>query len=1203
MITAKYIRNLCLTAALCLSAGATSAEPWQTARLLNEPEETAVKTARIYAASTGGFHVVYGNTKPAWQVVYRRYRDGYLTQKKAIRNVFCPNPDICEAGNGDIHLVWEDWTSANYAGWAKSSDGGQTFNFAIITPWDGCKYPLVAPFGPSAGPDVVFSCAYSKTGEPKKLYWDRYNGSAWGGIQDMNSYFESEYQIEGICRSLHDGTVFRSYGRIIGGVYHVCYRRYNGSYWEPEVALAQPGFFSRQSIAVNSSGHVMVMWEGDYQVFTAIRYPDGSWGPTVGQEYLSTHAALTAIPGTDDFYLVYTHDKKRIYGRRYSGGGWLPKELVSVGLPDAFTVGADVCATEDGTIYACWEYWGSGDCQQWFSVKPGATGPRGTVSGYVRDTQGQGISGATVGSGGFATVSGPGGAYSLQITVGTHSISASKDYYIGQTIPGVQVFENQTTLLDFVITPNPPGPVSSFRATPSDGIVRLAWTNPSSGNFHATKIIYRTDQLPTGPADPYAMLLCDRQTPPGSSDSVDHVGVANGVTYYYAAYAHDADGHYAAPAYVAATPHLISCLEAKQTPDGPTVDLRAKVITAVFTGDGSLFVEEPDRTSGIRVLYTGTGLAVGDYVDVTGTVSTRYVSSYPSERQIVATSVVRSTPLKNEPLRPVAMNSLAVGGAPTGLVPGVKDGVGLNNMGTLVSLAGRVTLVVSSLIYVDDGSGIADISGRVGVAVKCPGVPDVMEGDMVSVTGVIEGSIPSGWTTNRRYLHTRDWNDVRVLSTAPPPGSIAGVVRDTGGAGLANASVSTSPGGYSTTTGTNGSYVLSNVPAGTYDVTASKVGYASQTINSVAVSAGQTTSGIDFTLSVNTGTISGTVKDTAGNGIVGASVSTSPGGYSTTTGTNGSYVLSNIPPGTYNVTASKTGYVSQTINSVAVSAGQTTSGIDFTLSVNTGTISGTVKDTAGNGIVGASVSTSPGGYSTTTGTNGSYVLSNVLAGIYSVTASKTGYNPVTYNNVTVNASQVTTVNFTLTAAPTEKVVNGNMEGGFYNTGWGTDCSGRSSQLPNPSGSSGWGWNNQPGVPFNTWDSTGIKHGGSHALGFSFCQTASSPGKIGIACQSVNLGAPGATGTFSAWGYHTDGNCPTIMCWNPGAGQADPMVAYSNGRYQWITTDNWGQLNTWVSRSMNVTADSSGYVTIMVGGAAYPGTASAAPLYIDDVSVL
>jgi len=35
----------------------------------------------------------------------------------------------------------------------------------------------------------------------------------------------------------------------------------------------------------------------------------------------------------------------------------------------------------------------------------------------------------------------------------------------------------------------------------------------------------------------------------------------------------------------------------------------------------------------------------------------------------------------------------------------------------------------------------------------------------------------------------------------------------------------------------------------------------------------------------------------------------------------------------------------------------------------------------------------------------------------------------------------------------------------------------------------------------------------------------------------------------------------------------------------------------------VTADSSGYVTIMVGGAAHPGTATGAPLYIDDVSVM
>ncbi|MFQ3550274.1 MAG: carboxypeptidase-like regulatory domain-containing protein, partial [Armatimonadota bacterium] len=270
---------------------------------------------------------------------------------------------------------------------------------------------------------------------------------------------------------------------------------------------------------------------------------------------------------------------------------------------------------------------------------------------------------------------------------------------------------------------------------------------------------------------------------------------------------------------------------------------------------------------------------------------------------------------------------------------------------------------------------------------------------------------------------------------------------------------------------------------------------------------------------------------------------------------------------------------------------------NVTLSNTTlGTITGYVRDANNNPISGATVSTT--GYSTTTNSSGAYTLSNVNPGEYTVTASKSGYASQAKSALVANGASVT-LNFNLTAAATEKVQNGNMEGGFFNTGWGSNCSSAASRLPNPSGV--WGWNNEPSYPFNTFQSTTIKRD-NNSLGFAFCATAASPGKMGIVWQNVNLGSPNATATFSVWAYHTDGNCPSIMCWNPGQNQSNPYTANSAGRYQWVTTDNWGQRNMWLNRSMTVQADSSGYVTIMVGGAAHPGTASGAKLYIDDVSV-
>jgi len=911
-----------------------------------------------------------------------------------------------------------------------------------------------------------------------------------------------------------------------------------------------------------------------------------------------------------------------------------------------------------------------------------------------------------------------------------------------------------------VVDVTPPANVTSFTATPYTARnIQLSWTNPSDIDYKGTMVRFKTTGFPTGPSD--GTLLCTRAASPGSSDSYLHDEITPGITYYYRAFSYDAEPNYASGVTASGVPIEPTCDYIKKLPDNTDVELRGAVVSAIFTADSVIYVQDVNRCSGIRVAHNGAGLTIGQRVDVTGKITTRTSSGYPLERMISNATV--SNPVSGAAPKPLAMNCKAVGGGPIPpYVPGVKDGVGLNNIGLLVKIAGKVTKVIGNYIYVDDGSKIANVSGsgsEIGVMFKCWSTPTVSVGNIVSCTGIVEGSIPSGWTENRRYIRARSDADLRLISInkgtiagtvrdnannpisgatvststggytastnssgaytisnvtpgtydvtasktgfasqtqssiqvradqtstvnftlSPTTGSIAGTVKDHVGAAISGATVSTTTGGYTTTTNSSGAYTLSAVAPGTYNVTASKTGYSPQTVTGVNVTVGNTSTA-NFTLSPTTGTIAGTVKDSGGVAISGATVSTTTGGYTTTTNSTGAYTLSAVAPGTYSVTASKAGYYSQTQTGVTVTVGNTTTA-NFTLAAQPGSITGTVKDNLGAAISGATVSTTTGGYSTTTNSSGAYTLSNVTAGTYSVTASKTnyyshtntgvvvpmggtvtsnftlqpqpgcisgtvkntsgsglsgavvstttggystttnasggyticnvavgtysvtasadGYSQATNTGVTVYSNQTTTSNFTLNVA-VEKLAYGDMEGGFFSTGWGSNCSGKSSKLPGPS-SAYWGWNNDSSYPFNTWDSTSVKHAGSHSLGFTFCQTAADPGKLGIASQSVNLG-PGGTALFSAWGYHTNGNCPSIMCWNPGQGQNNPYTAQSAGRFQWICTDSWSQVNTWVTRSMTVTADSSGYVTIMVGGAAWTGTPSGTVVYIDDVSV-
>ena len=166
-----------------------------------------------------------------------------------------------------------------------------------------------------------------------------------------------------------------------------------------------------------------------------------------------------------------------------------------------------------------------------------------------------------------------------------------------------------------------------------------------------------------------------------------------------------------------------------------------------------------------------------------------------------------------------------------------------------------------------------------------------------------------------------------------------------------------------------------------------------------------------------TGSISGIVTDAQTTvGIVGASVTCTCGG-GATTGTGGTYSITNVTPGNYSVTFSATGYVSRTVNSVVVSAGHvTTESLALT---EDGSISGQVTDSVTHAaIVGATVSCTCQGSNATTNSSGNYTFLNVPPSTtYSMTFSATSYASQTVNNVVVTAGHATTESIALIAQP------------------------------------------------------------------------------------------------------------------------------------------------------------------------------------------
>jgi hypothetical protein len=136
-----------------------------------------------------------------------------------------------------------------------------------------------------------------------------------------------------------------------------------------------------------------------------------------------------------------------------------------------------------------------------------------------------------------------------------------------------------------------------------------------------------------------------------------------------------------------------------------------------------------------------------------------------------------------------------------------------------------------------------------------------------------------------------------------------------------------------------------------------------------------------------TGTLEGTVTDSSnGNPIAGADINVSPLGASTTSGPDGHYSIL-LPVGTYDVTASAFGYVTQTANGVAITDGGTTTR-DFPLDpAPSHTVSGHVRDSDLNPLANATVTIlgtpiPPA----TTDANGFYSFASVPEGEYDVRA-------------------------------------------------------------------------------------------------------------------------------------------------------------------------------------------------------------------------
>jgi YD repeat-containing protein len=175
------------------------------------------------------------------------------------------------------------------------------------------------------------------------------------------------------------------------------------------------------------------------------------------------------------------------------------------------------------------------------------------------------------------------------------------------------------------------------------------------------------------------------------------------------------------------------------------------------------------------------------------------------------------------------------------------------------------------------------------------------------------------------------------------------------------------------------------------------------------------------------GTLSGSVtKASDGTAISGATIQALQGGVvkgSASSAADGTYSISSLVAGSYDIKFSAAGYGTAISLSVSVTAGGTTS--QNASLATPGSLGGQVTQSGGSTpVTGAMLTVYRGGESAgtaTTDTNGNYTVSGLNSAAYRVEVKATGYLVQDQTGVTVTSGGTTTQNFSLSPSGTSAV--------------------------------------------------------------------------------------------------------------------------------------------------------------------------------------
>ncbi len=239
-------------------------------------------------------------------------------------------------------------------------------------------------------------------------------------------------------------------------------------------------------------------------------------------------------------------------------------------------------------------------------------------------------------------------------------------------------------------------------------------------------------------------------------------------------------------------------------------------------------------------------------------------------------------------------------------------------------------------------------------------------------------------------------------------GRVAGVIQLEGATDHSGATVTMTASGATATTDAQGRYAFENVPVGTHALVIQRDLYA-QVQRSAVVSAGATAT-VSVTLARLRGSLQGNIRLTGATQHAGTTVTLTEAGLSSTTDAQGRYTFSNVPTGTYTLTARRSAYV-ETQRTVEVRAGVTLS-VSFNLEPLYGQLAGVVQIEGGGAPEEVLVTLSGTSLRATTNAQGQFSFGRIPAGQYTLNAQKQDFVSV-QQAVEVRPDEQTSVDLTL----------------------------------------------------------------------------------------------------------------------------------------------------------------------------------------------